>query len=237
MFGNGTGKMMMVTEHELLRSILNNSEYMQKARVLYMADPEGQTEMLQRYNMIFPEALVPEFAPLEAIVNGDVQTFTERYVMQLQQPAAITFFTTIIAALYRGYDVVLYYPQDTLELYYPQFFMQYMSQQYGIMIGSPTTNFSIDMKAITFHASLLYMNNCISPTEYLSIVSDIQPMCLSKLIVDMHLPLNPEDVNDPNFHASHVLNWLSSYKKSMLHYNNDALVAPYYLEGDFKCHC
>lgn len=182
--------------------------YNNGVKVLFLGDPLSNDP-----NSGFMAAgpLVPDYNVLSLDINGDVNGFTQQYAIQLNQPSAIEFFAAIVGAVFRGFNICLYFPQDAIGLSYVDFLLKYIESVYGITSMTKTTQFMYNDSFNSKNLYMLYMNNIISSQEYIMYGDIMDEIILQKLINDLQL-INI--IEDPNSYES-CLNWINNYRNQM----------------------
>lgn len=179
---------------ELVRVIL--SEPNSNAKVIFVGDPVGFENIIRYYDMIVGSIIMPNYQAMEADVNGDLQEFTNLYYQYLStSQAPVQFFATILAALVRGKNIVLYFPAEARGLRYPMALLNYITNTFGIYTRNGEVPFNYDMRYNPANAALLYQYNLISPGEYIAYSGAKYTMMLDKLSADYNFKYtNPQQI-------------------------------------------
>lgn len=112
--------------------------------------------------------LLPEVDALGALFSGDFEMFQMQYYMHLNQPEVSEFIFFLIGLAYRGYKIILYYPDDSSEII--QYLHAFIEQNYGMHICIPSKAndlFAYDINKIPMYLSGIYYQGIISADEYL----------------------------------------------------------------------
>lgn len=166
-----------------------------KSKVIYVGDPVGQEQTIQYYNMIIGSILMPDYNTMECEINGDLQSFATRYYAYLSSESPNMFIRTIIAALYKGTNILLFFPPQAQGLHYPEFLISYLFEVHGLQCGGPDRKFMYSIIFDHINAACLYDINLISPLEYLILAKEYFMEMSNKLVADLNIYVtNPGEV-------------------------------------------
>lgn len=84
-------------------------------------------------NVIGGTFILPPIEAMMAAANGDEEMFIQLYVDHLNTPAVMEFISLIITVLYKGTNIILFYPEDDLHL--KEYIVDIFFKRYGILIG------------------------------------------------------------------------------------------------------
>ena len=116
-------------------------------------------------NVFYAGILVP---PTELLMNwadGDQLAIHNRYPYYLQSQECDEIIITFLAALTKK-NVIWYIPGTEYEIF-GDVFINYLYYTYGIILNTPTTQFSIDQHRIPLIISKFYMLNFMDPEVYI----------------------------------------------------------------------
>lgn len=121
-------------------------------------------------NVIVGVCLLPPIESLIAEADGDEDLYDIYYINHLNSPYLQEFIGALIAALYRGKNLLIYAPQMKENISIRKL-RQHMWSMYGIGIGicglTGTENCIYDAKCIPIWLNMLYSANVIDPLEFL----------------------------------------------------------------------
>lgn len=198
-------------------------------KILYLGDPEGQQQLLQNFHMIVAGSWVPDYLVMEADLNGNVGEFEAKYIDYLNREESQMLIATVFTALYKGKNIILFFPPETVEFKYPAFLLQYLLCNYGIRAAtSNNVPYGFDSRFGDKAAYIMYFYNTISPIEFILLTESMDINSLRKVIVDMNIPVTGNIVANPK----PVLDWIEEYKQSMLKEKRE-LIKPFMIE--VKC--
>lgn len=193
------------------------------AKIIFVGDPAGFENIINYYRMIPATVLVPDYAAMEADINGDYNEFLQKYTFCLQSVPAINFFVTIIAALNQGRNILLFFPPEAGGLKYPTALLEYIFRVYGIQTRTEQIPFMFNENYAQYNIDLLYSYNIIGPAQYLLLSGDKFTM-VNKLIQDLRIITT--QLADPNA-INLIRNELNEYRLRMENYGG-------YLERPFS---
>ena len=132
-------------------------------KIIYMGEISEVPPVYQN-EFIFGTIILPDYNAMSANIDNDQQLFSQLYSAQLQTDNAVLFFSTVIAALYMGTNIIMLFPKDT-GLWYPQFLLNYISEVYGIQACTKNTQFVNANLPQNWY--MIYMNNMINGYMYI----------------------------------------------------------------------
>lgn len=229
------GKVVAITDRDTLIGIITNPMIdRNKMRVLYVSDPEGDTDFIRANGLIFADPFVPMYDTLEFLINGNEQEFTNMYIASLESEEAQLFFTTIVTAIYKGIDILLYFPLDVLDLKYPYLLFGHLISKYGITGEWDGTMANVNPQFRNYHAEIMYLNNCITPQEYLYLTEMITTIPLVKIVQDLGLP-DADKVARPDYNPEKLVKFLSMYHNAIRRTGNTNMAIPFIVEEELSC--
>lgn len=188
-----------------------------KSKVIYVGDPIGQEKTIQYYNMIIGSILMPDYNTMECEINGDLQGFVNRYYAYLSSESPNMFIRTIIAALYKGTNVLLFFPPQAQGLHYPDALISYLFEVHGIQCGGPNRQFVYFHEFDHINAGCLYDINLLSPLEYLLIAGDKFMEMSNKLANDLGIYVS---------NVGELYKYLYNYQQKLMS-SNQMLIKPF----------
>lgn len=133
--------------------------------------------------------LLPPIDAMWSLTSGEWDKFQMEYYTHLISPEVSEYIFMIIGMMYRGYKIILYYPDDSSDAI--KYLLQFFLNNYGIHICEPNKQydlFSYDENKVPMYLCGIYYSGFIAPNEFLykypintQIPNDIYP----KLIYDM----------------------------------------------------
>lgn len=183
-------------------------------KILYLGDSEGAQNFISGYKMIVAGPWIPDITVMESDLNGIVEGFNARYLDYLNQPESQMLLATVLTALYKGKNVILFFPPESNEFKYPSFLLNYIANVTGIIPTSPTTAFSFNPAYNDKIAWIMYYYNTIDPLEFILLTESMDINSLSKLIMDLGISVEGDISKNPK----PLLDWIERYKQTMLEY-------------------
>lgn len=182
-------------------------------KIMFMGDPEGQQQLIQNLRLILATPWIPDYLVMEADINGDPNEFAAKYIDYLNREESQMMFATLCTALYRGKNIILYFPPESMEFKYPTFLTQnYMVYNFGIRAATAQSPFNFDSRYGDKVAYLMYFYNTITPIEFILMTESMDINSLTKVIVDMRIPVTGDISKNPK----PILDWIEEYKQRML---------------------
>ena len=117
-------------------------------------------------NIIGGACLLPPIDAMMAAANGDEEAFYSFYVDHMNTPAIMEFVNLLISVLYRGTSLILYYPEDDLNL--KGHILDMFWKRYGILIGEVSVRqCQYDITATPIWLESTFETGVMSPMEFL----------------------------------------------------------------------
>lgn len=166
-------------------------------KAMYIGDP---MYIPQDINLINGSIFTPDYQVMSLIIDSNDDMFTKAYIDYLNGPQCEEMFAVLIAALFKGINIILYFPEDSIQLKYPILFMQFLFNRYGVVVGDNNTPFSFNMALYPSNMRLLYLYSLIDWRQYILSVEDLDQYVLSKLRQDI-CPIYqiPFEIDDNSF--------------------------------------
>lgn len=179
-------------------------------KILFISDPEGYQDIIRQFRLVTAPAWVPDYNVMEADLNGDPNEFAFKYLDYLNRPEAQVMFATILLALYQKKNLVLFFPPESWEFKYPQFLINYIYNNYGLMAGNTNTTFNAAYSDKI--ASILYSYSFIPVQDFILNTESMDEKDLMKVMYDLQIPMDLISADD----KKPILNFIEAYKQDML---------------------
>ena len=136
-------------------------------------------------NVIGGAFLLPPIDAMMAASNGDEAMFDQIYVDHLNSPTVVEFISLIMTVLYRGTSLILFYPEDDLNL--KGKILDIFWKRYGIMIGEiGTRQCQYDISCTPIWLESIFNTGTMDPFDLLYLYPEdalIQDRLIYKLIL------------------------------------------------------
>lgn len=168
------------------------------ASPIYVGDPVGDEQLINQYNLIVATVLLPSYDTMAADIEGDPKEFMARYTNDIMNnKAAFDFICTIITAIHKGKNVVLYFPHSSNGLKYPGALLEIFSSMFGLAAANEdNAQFMAHPAFIRQNVNHIYGLSLISPEEYLYYTPCFMDM-IDKLVYDLGIMVeNPDKLYD-----------------------------------------
>ena len=186
-----SGELGFTTNIELVKSVAMDPN----VKIIYVGDTLGAENIISYYQMIPGTLLVPEFSVMEADINGNMQEFVSKYYMQLSNEPAFSYLITLLTAMHRGKNILIYIPPEAGGLKYPTVLAQFIDERFGIQSAWDSIPFMFKPEYTTFDADMMYNINLLGPFEYIDIVPEPSAPSLQKLSYDLMCAVDFNDAN------------------------------------------
>lgn len=191
---------------------LVNQALTQGFKVIYLGDPVS-IDPVYREKFVVSTSLVPDYQTMALQVDGNMEGFINMYIASLNSKAAVEMLSVILVCLYKGVNILFYLPPEAAGLNFVQYLLQYIEFNFGIKTQTRTTQFMYDTNFSGKIIELLYLNNLVSPQEFLINSTSLDALTIRKLVDELH-PV----VEDPRS-LEHIMNWFKRYKDELLKCN------------------
>lgn len=196
------GQLCATSDTNLVKQALS-----QGVKVIYLGDimsPEYSDEF------IVSSVLIPDCLMMRALIDGDQEKFKQMYLACLASNPATEMMSIILAALYKGRSIMFYLTQEASGLNYIQYLLQFIEDNYGVVTQTKTRTFTFKPEFSKKVIALLYLNNFVSPQEFLANTEKVDYAVLRKLVGDVHpMVKNPRDLNE-------IIQWFDHYRDQLL---------------------
>lgn len=167
----------------------------------YLTSPQCGTSCIRANN------LLPSYEAVNCFIDNDYMGFLNLYNQLLMSPESTVYFVTIISAIINSIPIGFIFGNEEIEAAAAIEFNNFMLRTYGIKLGHslqfreepPMPMGMMDSAYTANNMSLLYMNNLLTPQEFLYIYpqdADINYECMQKLIFDVQPVLVSQDMSD-----------------------------------------
>lgn len=193
------------------------SQMLSTNRLVIIGEPD-QT-LVQSTNAMVASILLPPYNCMMAKMDNDIPQFTQLYYNHLMSNEVSNFIAVMIRALYNGTNILLYSTQDEFSLYFEQFY-NFMISNYGIYIGTPVNQFTVDPNYFWKLCSTMYLYELFTVEEFFVNYPqglEIPDEIIRKLIYE----LNPYIENNNSFEAYKM--YFYNYKERIKAANNKFL--------------
>lgn len=198
------------------------------AKIIYIGEPDQDLNRATNNSLICIPLLTPPYEALRAVLENDIAKFSLMYTEHLNTKECQLLIASIVAALYKGFMVILLFPKDTKELLYPDFLIKFFITNLGIQIGSDKIQYAFNPIFDDVNLDILYRHNIISPQEYVFNCTNITQLSLQKLIADLNIRVqNPNDI-------SQYIKWVEEYHDRMVLANRLLTVQPFVCDPYYK---
>ena len=183
------GNMALMYNPNIVIDMLNGDQYV----VIFSLDEDNDNPMLdpeRNGRVVMGTMLLPPVDALWALSSAEMDRFQLEYYQHLISPECTEFIFMMLGMIYRGYKIILYYPDDSSEVI--QYLHAFFLSNFGIHICEPSKQydlFTYDQNKVPMYICGIYYSGMISPNEFLclyptniAIPNDIYP----KLIYDLH---------------------------------------------------
>lgn len=184
------GNLALIYNPMVVQDILMSDPYV----VVFSLDEDNDKPMLdpdRNQKVVMGTMLLPPIDAMWSLTGGEWDKFQMEYYTHLISPEVTEFIFMMIGMMYKGYKLVLYYPDDSSDVI--KYLLQFFLNNFGIHICEPSKQydlFSYDENRVPMYLCGIYYSGIIAPNEFLSlypmstaIPNDIYP----KLVYDMKL--------------------------------------------------
>lgn len=167
------------------------SEMSMGAKVLYLGDPMSIPDIP---NIIRATLLVPDYNCLRFFADGMIGEYQKQYLRLLNSPGTAESFASIIALLYKGVKVILFFPEENKDLDYAETLLKYIRDTFGITAQSKSTEPMYNTAYDTANARLLHMYKLISGEDFIFMSEELNDFDIDRLKPEMsekwNIPVN-----------------------------------------------
>lgn len=207
------GQMAMSSDLGLVQSLVQDPN----TKAVFVGDPTGYEDIIKSTGFVVASSLVPDYRIMEFDINGEYDKFTATYFEYLKQETPSMMLATILYALNKGRNIILFYPPQADGLHYPIVLANFICSFFGIVVSNGTIPFQYNPAYDWSIAGLMYRFNLLSPQQYLLWAQDSFTMFADKLAYDLNLQ---------NVQGQDIIQYLTNYRNSMLQ-ENKILIKPF----------
>lgn len=177
-------------------------------KLLYIGD---SMEMPREYKFIDAIAFTPDYQSMMAAIGNDIPRFQELYSRNLNQPSSQELMAIILKALRQGTNIMMYFPQDSLQLQYPAFLLQYFENALGIQTGTDMIPPAYNENYNLSNLRLMYIFRLIGWKEFLLVCEDVDPIVMGRFRED----ICPAFGINPSISDFDMMNEIEKIKKNL----------------------
>ena len=161
-------------------------------KVLYLGDPCGENDIISNYGFIISTPLIPEYNLLVKDVEGYKDEFDLEYVDMLgSDQSACMIFASILSAMLKGMNILLYFPVNVSDFRYPTVLIQYITQQYGIIPASIENMYGYFDRYDDSNLLFMYSYGTINHIDFLvNYNGPLEPQLIDQLTMQISPKLN-----------------------------------------------
>lgn len=188
MFNCFNGTIYMTSDLNMVQSNINNCKVL-------MVTNEPLFEGHQ--NKVAATILLPPTQAIIADADDDMETFQTLYYQYLISDEVTEFISLIFYVLHTGINILLYIPsEDVKSLDYVGFLLSFISNNYGIKIGTDNIPFDFNNNYQSLICDMLYLNDLIDYKDVMMTfpMSIVSSMCIDKLYSEMRPFTRSDDV-------------------------------------------
>ena len=180
------GDLSITDNFEFIRDIITSPP---NDNIKVISLEEVPTIDLNLPNVIGGSFLLPPIDAMMAAANSDEEMFTQLYVEHLNNPAVTEFIALIITVLYRGTNLILFYPDDDLNL--KGNILDILWKMYGIAVGEiGLRQCQYDVSCTPIWLNLIYMTGALNPMELLYLYPE-KALLEDRLIYNLITAIRP----------------------------------------------
>lgn len=156
------GTMYITDDKDICINSINNP-----ASILLTLEEGNSIFNLSNNNITKATILLPPPDVSIMAVDGNAELCTNTYYAYLHLPHVSEFIATIMMVLYRGGNIIIYYPKDEFSELFSGLLTNFFMITYGIMIGNRGIEYRYDPSFEPINLSTLYSNGFLSPNDFL----------------------------------------------------------------------
>lgn len=147
-------------------------------KLLFVGD---MMDVPKQTGFINASCLTPDYKTMSAIIEGDEAKYMALYQQYLSLPHSEEMIAVLISALFRGNNVLMFFPEESIALSYPYALLTYLQNRFGLMVGDKSKPFSYNPNYNMSNMRLLYLYNLIDWKTYINTVEDLDQYVLAKM--------------------------------------------------------
>lgn len=166
-------------------SVVEQTLQTRSAKVIIVDEENPYPQAMDMVTMA--SILLPPYEALSAMVDGEEAIFKQIYFEYLDRPEPASFMAILIAAIYRGINLLLYVPNDESEFLVP---LIAKFSMYGVIIGDNMRPFILDPNAEPIRLGLCTYYGMMQVNEYLQRLPEMYPidMKLLPILIQFYNP-------------------------------------------------
>lgn len=179
--------------------------------------------------------LLPPYQALEAEINGDMVAYETYYGNYLStNEACFSAIVSLIVAAYHGTNIIMYIEEGN-NLSHKQFLIKYISNRFGIVLGSDSTVFEISSyyENIIRHLLYSFMDGFIPFDYYMDCLAMSNIPDVAKFMIDTDqyfMFINSMESVAGRNHIYGDINYLYNYINKSI-YKRRLLIQAYSMKG------
>lgn len=168
--------------------------------------------------------LLPDYEAVSHFIDGDMQGFHNLYIHMLASPECNMYFISILSAIINNIPLGFIFGTEDIEAEAMVEILQYFRMTYGITLGIqyPTITGWMDPNYAIQNEVALYLNNLLTPQEFLMMYPEDGPLDQS-VMIKLTYELNPPIKDRNNIHEFE--NYFR-YCMKVLKHSNKVMIDP-----------
>ena len=140
---------------------------------------------------IMGSILLPSYSVLSAEIDDDAQRADALYFQELSREEPDGYLVSILAALYSGIPIALYFSSSEFDMRFVQVFLQYIYQAYGMVPGFGATVPRILDEYDGQNLDKIYYLNLMPFDKYIKLRPGVtnNPSIMNKMVYDVKPPV------------------------------------------------
>lgn len=201
--------------------VINQALYTDSAKVLYLSDEDISRNPLIELgcNTIKSSILLPPYDSVCAELDNEVNLAIQIYIEYLSSSDVDMFICMILKALMNGSNIILYPGHDEADMPFIPVFLQYLTNYFGIIVGSPYEPTQYDYRAFPVILNKLYLHNLID-YQTLFILYPVDAPIMENIIPKLIQDINPY-VSNPSMQE--YIEYFERYKYRVKQNGNKVL--------------
>lgn len=152
------GRLGITTDINLVNQLL----YEDNARILLLSEEQLQ---LPNDRIVPATILLPPYPCVMATLDNDLVKARDEYMVYLMSKEVDMYICTVIAAIMRGMNIVIYLGHDETEMKFSRWLEEYIAITYGIIMDSDHSYYAYDQRYDGVILGKLYVYDLISHDE------------------------------------------------------------------------
>ena len=186
---------------------------------------ERDEDFIRKTGAISASIFLPPYQAASLFINGDMTGYAQSYFQYLTNKEPSEFIALILRSLMDGNKILLYLTKDESEMKYAELLVQYLFDNFGVMVGSPMMPYSYNIAFNTKICDTLYYFGLMTAEELFTNYSDGAPLNLN-LIPLLVQELNPYMGLTAQPTIVDYANYFNNYLQTVKRNNNTFLINP-----------